>query len=177
MKKILKKLGCNALVVIVVFGIVLSVADLHTDGILVRDGNYYIRPSDNVAYQVNVLGGLQIPGTLVQSLRVVDGANQMFAIKHVQDDEYAIMYGTNGLCIAVASDKETVVVQDYDEKNDYNRWHITRIGESQSFLFTNVATDTSLYYEYSSELKINQMKVKEYDGSDKTFEYTVVKFE
>lgn len=176
MNNIYKKICCKVLVFILIFGVIISLVDLHTDRILIRDGNYYIRPANNTTYQVNVIGALQVPGTLVESRRVVDGANQTFVITHIEGDQYALMYGNAGMCIAVASDKETVVAQDFDVNNDYNKWEITRLGTSQSLLFTNVATGNSLYYEYSNELKTTQMKVKEYDGSDRKFEFIVVKY-
>ena len=55
-----------------------------------------------------------------------------------------IEYGDQGYCIAVASDKETVVMQDYDAENEYNKWYISRIGTTQNYLFTNVATGNTL---------------------------------
>lgn len=176
MKNIYRKLCCKLLVFILVFGVILCLVDLHTDGVLIRDGNYYIRPANDRTYQINVIDASQDSGALVEARRVVDGANQTFVITHIEGNQYALMYGNAGMCIAVASDKETVIAQGFDVNNDYNKWEITRIGTSQSFLFTNVATGNSLYYEYSNELKTNQMKVKEYDASNNKYEFIVVKY-
>ena len=47
-----------------------------------------------------------------------------------------IEYGDQGYCIAVASDKETVVMQDYDAENEYNKWYISRIGfDTKLFIY------------------------------------------
>ncbi len=174
MKKMWIKVLYKVLFAVAVLGVVLGLVDLHTDGILIRDGLYEIRTGDNT-FKIDVLDGSQIPGTLVQAMRISSGANQVFQINHVQGDEYALMYGNQGMCLAVASDKETVVAQGYDEENDYNRWHIERIGTSQKYLITNVATDTSLYYEYSSEFKLNLVKVGEYDGENNKFQFMILK--
>ena len=120
MKKIWINILCKVLFIIVVFGVILGLVDIHTDGILIRDAFYEVRTGDS-QFKMDVIGGSQIPGALVQAIKTSQGTNQTFEIKHVQGDEYAIMYENTGLCIAVASDKETVVAQNYDEKNDYNR--------------------------------------------------------
>lgn len=174
MKKIWINILCKVLFIIVVFGVILGLVDIHTDGILIRDAFYEVRTGDS-QFKMDVIGGSQIPGALVQVIKISQGGDQTFEIKYVQGDEYAIMYENTGLCIAVASDKETVVAQNYDEKNDYNRWHIERIGKSQKYLLTNVATNTSLYYEYSAEEKIYFMKVGEYDEENSKFGFLLLK--
>ena len=111
----------------------------------------------------DVYGNSGIVGTWVNLVRDVDGASQIFAIHYTGEDQYMIEYGDQGYCIAVASDKETVVMQDYDAENEYNKWYISRIGTTQNYLFTNVATGNTLCYEYSSDFSAYRLYVKAYD--------------
>ena len=120
---------------------------------------------------MDVYGASNIVGTHVQLTRDVDGANQTFGIRYTGNDQYMIAYGDQGFCIAVASDKETVVMQGYDGENEYNKWYITRIGTTQSYLFTNVATGNALCYDYSSEAGAYQFFVREYDETDAKFKF------
>ena len=103
----------------------------------------------------------------------VDGANQAFHIQYVGDDQYKIGYGNEELCIAVASDKETVVIQGYDSENEYNKWNISRIGTTQNYLFTNVATGNTLCYEYSSDFSAYRLYVKTYDETSGNFAFFI----
>lgn len=175
MKKIIIKLVRRAVVFLAVFIAVICMVDFHSDGVLIRDANYYIRSANESLYQMEVYNSFEVFGTPVQLIKSSSSAGQTFEIKHVKDDEYAIMYGPYGMCIAVASDRETVVAQGYDENNDYNRWHIERIGNTQSYRLTNAATHTSLCYEYSDTLKSYQMLVKEETDSDKKYEFLISK--
>ncbi len=173
-KKIVLKFLYRSIPIIIVSILLFISVDFHTDGILISDGLYSIRLTDN-KYQIDVLGGSTQAGSLVQAIKITDVSSQVFRIKHIDGDEYALMYTNENMCIAVASDKETVVAQGYDESNDYNKWYIERIGTSQYFLLTNVATKTSLYYEYSNEINLYLMKVGNYDANDDRFRYLLVK--
>ena len=119
----IKLAGCAATAVVILL-VVLGMVDLHTDGLLVRDGCYVIRPDEMKTYRMDVYGNSGIVGTWVNLVRDVDGASQIFAIHYTGEDQYMIEYGDQGYCIAVASDKETVVMQDYDAENEYNKWYI-----------------------------------------------------
>ena len=134
-----------------------------------------LRSNDMATYRMDVQGATNIAGTQVQLMRDVDGANQAFHIQYVGDDQYKIGYGNEELCIAVASDKETVVIQGYDSENEYNKWNISRIGTTQNYLFTNVATGNTLCYEYSSELASYRLYVKEYDEASENFAFFLVR--
>ena len=74
---------------------------------------------------------------------------------------------------AVASDKETVVIQGYDSENEYNKWNISRIGTTQNYLFTNVATGNTLCYEYSSDFSAYRLYVKTYDETSGNFAFFI----
>lgn len=174
-KQYLIKCGKCVFVWLLIVVAILKVVDMHTDGMLVREAGYVISPQDAIGYRMEVYASSDVPGMPVLLMPTVDGASQIFLLKYVQDDEYAIIYGEKQMSIAVASDRTTVVVQDYDEQNDYNRWHVKRIGNSQNFTFTNVATNTSLYYEYSDTFKARQLFVKEYDEKDTTFGFELMK--
>ena len=77
MKKYWIKLaGCAATAVVILL-IVLGMVDLHTDGILVRDGCYVIRPDEMKTYRMDVYGNSGIVGTWVNLVRDVDGASQI----------------------------------------------------------------------------------------------------
>ena len=154
-----------------IFLIILGMVDLHTDGVLVRDGCYVIRPDEMKTYRMDVYGNSGIVGTWVNLVRDVDGASQIFAIHYTGEDQYMIEYGDQGYCIAVASDKETVVMQDYDAENEYNKWYISRIGTTQNYLFTNVATGNTLCYEYSSDFSAYRLYVKTYDETSGNFAF------
>ena len=175
MKKYWIKLAGCAATAVVIFLIILGMVDLHTDGILVRDSYCIIRPNDMATYRMDVQGATNIAGTQVQLMRDVDGANQAFHIQYVGDDQYKIGYGNEELCTPVASDKETVVIQGYDSENEYNKWNISRIGTTQNYLFTNVATGNTLCYEYSSELASYRLYVKEYDEASENFAFFLVR--
>ena len=175
MKKYWIKLaGCAATVVVILL-IVLGMVDLHTDGIAIRDAWYIVRPSNMATYRMDIYGASNVVGTPVQLTRDVDGANQVFKICYTGEDQYMIAYGNEGLCIAVASDKETVLMQGYDDNNEYNKWYISRIGTSQGYLFTNVATGNSLYYDYSTESGTYRLFVKGYDETDDKFSFTLAR--
>ena len=107
----IKLAGCAATAVVILL-VVLGMVDLHTDGLLVRDGCYVIRPDEMKTYRMDVYGNSGIVGTWVNLVRDVDGASQIFAIHYTGEDQYMIEYGDQGYCIAVASDKETVVMQE-----------------------------------------------------------------
>lgn len=65
MKKYWIKLaGCAATAVVILL-IILGMVDLHTDGILVRDGCYVIRPDEMKTYRMDVYGNSGIVGTWV----------------------------------------------------------------------------------------------------------------
>ncbi len=115
MKKYWIKIAGCAATAVVIFLVILGMVDLHTDGVLVRDGCYVIRPDEMKTYRMDVYGNSGIVGTWVNLVRDVDGASQIFAIHYTGEDQYMIEYGDQGYCIAVASDKETVVMQDYDK--------------------------------------------------------------
>lgn len=171
MKKYWIKLAGCAATAVVIFLIILGMVDLHTDGVLVRDGCYVIRPDEMKTYRMDVYGNSGIVGTWVNLVRDVDGASQIFAIHYTGEDQYMIEYGDQGYCIAVASDKETVVMQDYDAENEYNKWYISRIGTTQNYLFTNVATGNTLCYEYSSDFSAYRLYVKAYDETSGNFAF------
>lgn len=175
MKKYWMKIAGCVLTPVMILLVVLSMVDLHTDGIVVRDAWYVIRPNDMVTYRIDIYGASNAVGTQVQLTRDVDGANQAFGIIYTGDGQYMIKYGDQGLCIAVASDKHTVVIQGYDEANEYNKWNITRIGTTQSYLFTNVATGNSIFYEVSAESGIYKLFVKEYDETDGSFGFILAR--
>ena len=175
MKKYVMKLAGCILVALTILLVVLKIVDMHSDGILVRDNNYVISPQNTVTYRMDVYGGVGWPGTPVQLTRTADGANQVYGIRYIGDDKYSIIYGDQGMCVAVASDKTSVVIQGYDESNDYNLWNITRIGNTQGYLFTNVATGTSICYERSQETGVNMLVVREYDESNETFGFTLAR--
>lgn len=175
MKKYWIKLADCAATAVVILLIVLGMVDLHTDGLLVRDGCYVIRPNDMQTYRMDIYGGSGVVGTQVQLTRDVDWANQVFGVRYTGEDQYMIEYGDQGYCIAVASDKETVVMQDYNAENEYNKWYITRIGTTQSYLFTNVATGNALCYDYDTVAGVYRLYVKEYDETDGRFSFTLAR--
>lgn len=173
MKKYWIRLAGCAAAALVILLVILGMVDLHTDGVLIRDNCYVIRPNDMPTYRMDIYGGSGVVGTQVQLTRDVDWANQVFKISYTGDEQYMIAYGEQNLnlCIAVASDKETVVIQEYDGANEYNKWYITRIGTTQSYLFTNVATGNALCYDYDTEVGIYRLYVREYDETDGKFSF------
>ena len=77
---------------VVIFLVILGMVDLHTDGVLVRDGCYVIRPDEMKTYRMDVYGNSGIVGTWVNLVRDVDGASQIFAIHYTGEDQYMIEY-------------------------------------------------------------------------------------
>lgn len=175
MKRYWIKIAGYAVTAFVILLVVLCMVDLHTDGVLIRENCYVVRPGDMQTYRMDVYGGVGTVGTQVQLTRDVDWANQVFKISYTGDEQYMIAYGDEqlNLCIAVASDKETVVMQEYDGKNEYNKWYITRVGTTQNYLFTNAATGNVLCYDYDSVSSVYRLYVKEYDETDGKFNFTL----
>ena len=91
MKKYWIKLAGCAATAVVIFLIILGMVDLHTDGVLVRDGCYVIRPDEMKTYRMDVYGNSGIVGTWVNLVRDVDGASQIFAIHYTGEDQYMKM--------------------------------------------------------------------------------------
>ncbi|GEM_PF-302586 len=173
MKQLWIHFAKNGLVAILILVCIVSMIVFPKNGAYFMDGNVYIRSMDDVTNQVNVVYGSFIPGTPVQMLHTSEGANQTFIIEHIIGDEYALRYGNQGLCIAVASDMEQVVIQGLDTDNEYNLWHINRLSTTQGVMITNVATGKSLTYDFSEELRIQQLIVRDYDEADSKFAFVL----
>ena len=56
MKKYWIKIAGCAATAVVIFLVILGMVDLHTDGVLVRDGCYVIRPDEMKTYRMDVYG-------------------------------------------------------------------------------------------------------------------------
>ena len=54
MKKYWIKIAGCAATAVVIFLVILGMVDLHTDGVLVRDGCYVIRPDEMKTYRMDV---------------------------------------------------------------------------------------------------------------------------
>ena len=91
MKNIIIKLVRRAVVFLAVFIAVICMVDFHSDGVLIRDANYYIRSANETLYQMEVYNSFEVYGTPVQLIKSSSSAGQTFEIKHVKDDILAII--------------------------------------------------------------------------------------
>lgn len=173
MKKIVKMLIKRLVLIMIILVIVLKAVDMHSEGILVRDGWYIIRPMNNFAYQMGAVDPYSKADLNIIFVKTTLGGNQRLYLEYEGDDKYSILYGDANLCLGVADDK-ILMLQDYAD-SDAQKWTIERIDHSQGMRITNVASGKSLCYQYYEQWKLMAATVTDYEGNEDSCAMVLVK--
>lgn len=167
MKKLLNKYLTGLVVFIVIALTVCKVVDMHTDGIKIRDGYYYICQSTYTTRIFDIPYAVQDVGTKVQMRDMSDGANQRFYIQYVEDEKYCIRYWNNDMCLGVGS-SGAVELQQYSEQ-ETQLWKMERTENTQYFTISSCATGLYMKMSWSDEYKALLVSLEQLDSEDQNY--------
>ena len=149
----MKNILCKFIIGVVVFCLillsVLKIADIHRDGIIIRDGIYNVCTVEAAGPNLvvwDVECGQAVIGANVHLWEASYGSPQKFYLKNIGNNIMGIFYGDDGMCVAVSEDGTKLELQVYEDKEN-QKWIFERQGKSQYFNIKNC--EDGLYVKYA----------------------------
>lgn len=153
MKNILYKCITGMAVFTLILLSVLKIADIHRDGIVIRDGIYSVCTVEAAGPNLvvwDVEWGQAVAGTNVHLWEASYGSPQRFYLKNIGNNVMGIFYGDGGMCVAVSEDGNKLELQAYEGKEN-QKWIFERQGKSQYYNIKNCENGVYVKYAKSAE--------------------------